>query len=42
MFSKGDEFVLKAVFCLAIVGVILGIWKLIELFIWIYNHIRII
>lgn len=26
---------------LAVIGVVLGIWKLIELFVWLCNHVQI-
>ena len=36
-----EKFSLKLFICIGI-GLILGLWKFIELIIWVFNHIKII
>lgn len=41
MFSSEMDRIIFITFILAIVGAVLGAWKLIEFIIWIINHVHI-
>ena len=38
----GLEWVFNLIYILAVIGLIFGIWKIIELIIWLFSHIKIV
>jgi hypothetical protein len=41
-FGKDFEIMMRVLFVLAIIGLIFGGWKLVEIIIWLFHHIKIV